>query len=98
MHNRARFVLLEIKGGGGEIWDPNQITAKSQAAKKWCDAVNNVRRFGTWNFVMCKDIAELERQLEVYAAPAPAPARPLALPPFRRFTSRKWKARRPRCC
>ena len=86
-----RFVLLEIKGGGGEIWDPNQISAKSQAAKKWCEAVNNVRKYGTWNFVMCKDIAELETQLEAFAAPAPAPATPL---PFRHVTptaAERWK-------
>jgi SOS-response transcriptional repressor LexA len=60
------FLLLEIKGGGGEFRDPNQVKAKNQAAKKWCEAVNNLKRYGRWNFDICREIVRLPFILAVY--------------------------------
>ncbi len=69
----ARYLLLEIKGGGGN-WHPNQVSAKSAAAMKWCAAVSNLGRYGEWHYEICRDVARLPFVLASYAAPAAAPA------------------------
>lgn len=51
-------IMLEIKGGGGKVWDPNRVNAKNAAAKKWCDAVSNVGRYGQWVFEICEETKE----------------------------------------
>lgn len=66
-------VVVEIKGLKGEIHDPNLVTAKNEAAKKWVAAVNNAKRYGRWGFEICRDLSELEGLLEKYATPAEVP-------------------------
>ncbi len=47
-------LILETKGRGGN-WDPNRVTAKNTAARKWVEAVNNYAHFGTWAFEICHE-------------------------------------------
>jgi len=47
-------VVLEIKGY--EVHNPEQINQKHNAAKKWCNAVNNLGDFGRWDFLVCRDL------------------------------------------
>jgi SOS-response transcriptional repressor LexA len=63
-------VLVEIKGGGGEIWAPDQIRAKNAAAQKWVAAVNNLGTFGKWAFEICRDLNRLEGQIAQHAVGA----------------------------
>jgi type III restriction enzyme len=55
---KHRYLLLEIKGGGGN-WHPNQVSAKSAAAMKWCAAVTNLGRYGEWRYEICHEVARL---------------------------------------
>ena len=48
-------IMLEIKGGGGRIHDPNRVNAKNAAAKKWCAAVSNIGWYGQWLFEICEE-------------------------------------------
>jgi hypothetical protein len=66
----GKLVLLEIKGRGGELWAEDQVLAKNAAAKKWVAAVNNAKRWGTWEFEICRDLADLRAMLEKHATPA----------------------------
>jgi SOS-response transcriptional repressor LexA len=66
-------LILEIKGVKGEIHDPNEITAKNAAAKKWVSACNNAKKWGQWGFEICRNLSELGRLLEQHAAPLDAP-------------------------
>lgn len=43
-------VIVEIKGLKGELHDPNMVSAKNEAAKKWVAAVNNAKRYKHWAF------------------------------------------------
>jgi type III restriction enzyme len=52
------IIMLEIKGGGGKRWDPNQFHAKNAAAEKWCRAVSNIGRYGQWVFEICEETKE----------------------------------------
>lgn len=61
------FLLLEIKGGKGEIHAPDQVLAKNAAAKKWVAAVNNHKGYGRWLFSICRDVAGLPEILEAAA-------------------------------
>lgn len=63
----GRQVLLEIKGRGGEIHGEDLVHAKNQAAKKWVSAVNNARKFGQWEFEICKEVKNLRKHLEKHA-------------------------------
>jgi len=65
------FVLLEIKGRGGEIHGEDLVNAKNQAARKWVAAVNNARKFGHWEFEICKEVKNLRKQLEKHASGGP---------------------------
>jgi type III restriction enzyme len=58
------FLLLEIKGGKGEIHAPDLVLAKNAAAKKWVAAVNNHKGYGRWLFSICRDLASLPGILE----------------------------------
>lgn len=61
------MLMVEIKGGGGELWNPDLVLAKNAAAKKWCAAVNNLGTWGRWDFEICRDIGELHGVLERHA-------------------------------
>lgn len=52
----GQMVIVEVKGEGGVIWDPNRVIAKNAAAKKWCAAVSNAKKFGQWNFEICHHV------------------------------------------
>ncbi|MBN1824642.1 MAG: DEAD/DEAH box helicase family protein [Candidatus Eisenbacteria bacterium] len=49
------MVMLEIKGGGGLIHAEDQVKAKNAAARKWTAAVNNLGKYGQWDFEVCED-------------------------------------------
>jgi len=58
-------LIIEIKGAGGKIHDPDAVPAKTAASKKWCEAVSNVGVFGKWDYAFCdaKDEADLKNVL-----------------------------------
>jgi phage repressor protein C with HTH and peptisase S24 domain len=43
------------------------VNAKSQAAKKWVAAVNNAKRYGKWDYRICREIPALAATLEELA-------------------------------
>jgi SOS-response transcriptional repressor LexA len=58
---------MEIKGGKGEVHDKNMVGAKNEAARRWVAAVNNAKTFGTWEFCICRSLAELREALRKHA-------------------------------
>lgn len=58
-------LLLEIKGY--EVQNADLNTAKYGAARRWIEAVNNLREFGRWGFEVCKDLDELDGALKRHA-------------------------------
>jgi len=56
-------LMLEIKGEGGRIHNRDQVFAKNAAAKKWCDAVSNLGRYGNWAYEICDDLTTLRDML-----------------------------------
>ena len=63
----GQHVVLEIKGGAGEVHDPDRVEAKNVAAHKWVRAVNEAGRFGRWEFEICRDLGRLRATLARYA-------------------------------
>ncbi len=51
-------VILEVKG-----FETEQDRQKEAAAKRWVRAVNHHGEFGRWDFVLCKDPAQLRIRL-----------------------------------
>lgn len=64
----GKKVMLEIKGVGGKRWDENAIYAKNAAAKKWCEAVTNIGKYGEWAFEISENLQKLRSVLEVHSA------------------------------
>lgn len=60
----GKTVMLEIKGEKGRLHDPDKVEAKNAAAKKWVAAVNNLGRWGQWDYEMCEDPAKLRGIIE----------------------------------
>jgi type III restriction enzyme len=58
-------LLLEIKGY--EVFNPERTAAKHNAARRWVLAVNNLKDFGNWGFLVCRDLADLPRMLQQVA-------------------------------
>jgi type III restriction enzyme len=54
-------VMLEVKGYEGHTQDQN--AAKHQAARRWVAAVNNLKDFGKWEFMVCRDVEMLLPEL-----------------------------------
>jgi type III restriction enzyme len=65
-----RYLVLEIKGRGGN-WHPNQVSAKSAAARKWCAAVSNLGRYGQWHYDICHNPVLLPEVLAAHAQGKP---------------------------
>lgn len=59
----GKLLMLEIKGRKGEIFAKDQVLEKNAAARKWVAAVNNSRRFGTWDYEICRDLQKLRGKL-----------------------------------
>jgi type III restriction enzyme len=57
-------LVLEIKGKKGELHEPDKVNAKNGAAIKWCEAVNNAKRYGRWKFDICREVGKLRSVLE----------------------------------
>lgn len=57
-------LVLEVKG----LVDDRQ-KAKFEAAKRWCSAVNNWGKMGSWAFHPAKDPNQLLKELEYLARP-----------------------------
>ncbi len=53
-----RLLVLEIKGGGGNL-HPNQVAAKTAAAQKWAAAASNLRKGCQWMFRICHEMVRL---------------------------------------
>lgn len=66
------MLILEIKGKAGELHEPDRVNAKSQAARKWVAAVNNAKRYGTWDFQICREIPALAATLQELAGALPS--------------------------
>jgi len=58
-------LVIEIKGGGGKIFNPDAVPAKTAASTKWCEAVTNVGTFGPWAYAFCdaRDAVHLKQVL-----------------------------------
>lgn len=54
-------LLLEIKGY--EVHNPELNNAKHGAAKRWVEAVNNLKDFGRWSFLIVRDMEDLLPEL-----------------------------------
>jgi hypothetical protein len=39
-----------------ELHNPEQTSAKHNAARKWTTAVNNQGDFGRWDFLVCREL------------------------------------------
>jgi type III restriction enzyme len=52
-------LILETKG-----YEDDQDRAKHQAAKRWCEAVNNWGKLKRWEFLVCKDPGKLRGMLK----------------------------------
>lgn len=61
-----KMIMIEIKGMGGKIFNPDLVPAKSAAARKWVAAVNNLKRFGEWAYEYCEDVSKLRKMLETH--------------------------------
>ena len=48
------MLLLEIKGF--EVHEQEKTNAKHQSAQRWVTAVNNLKDFGKWEFLVCRDV------------------------------------------
>jgi SOS-response transcriptional repressor LexA len=77
------MLILEIKGEGGLIHGDNRdkTEAKKTGTRKWIDAVNNAKRYGTWAYVFCDDLSQLRSQILAHVDPGTA-----VLLPFRHIT------------
>lgn len=66
----GKTLVVEIKGGGGRIHNPDAVEAKRAASTKWCTAVSNMGSYGTWEYVFCdaKDEVDLKRILRDFLA------------------------------
>ena len=51
-------LVLEVKG-----YEPNQASAKHEAAKRWTAAVNNWGAMGKWAFHVCRNPQTLQHEL-----------------------------------
>ena len=67
-------LLLEIKGY--EVHGVDQNAAKHNMARKWVRAVNNLKDFGTWGFVVCRDLNGLPGLLATTARVGTEPTVP----------------------
>jgi type III restriction enzyme len=57
----GKTLLLEIKGY--DVHNRDQTQQKHAAARKWVTAVNNLRDFGAWDFLVCRELHTLEGEL-----------------------------------
>jgi type III restriction enzyme len=64
----GKMIMLEIKGEGGRVYHPDVVPAKNAAARKWCDAVSNLGRYGQWAFEICDDVSTLRSQLQKHSS------------------------------
>jgi len=55
------MLLLEIKGYEGH--EAEKTNAKHQAAQRWVTAVNNLKDFGQWDFLVCWDVELLPTKI-----------------------------------
>ena len=60
MTNGTRLIV-EIKGR-----ETMQDQAKYQAARRWVQAVNHSQKFGTWDFLVCRNLRTLASELDRY--------------------------------
>jgi phage repressor protein C with HTH and peptisase S24 domain len=91
------MLVLEIKGMGGEIHDPDVVNAKNAAAHKWVRAVNNAKQYGTWAFDICRNISKLRTMLAEHAGAVTADENEAKVLPFR-FVSNPKPEERFRTC
>jgi len=66
-----RFLIVEVKGAGGERWDEQAVQSKAAAARRWCLAVSNAAVHGQWDYAIIRDVNELEAVLAKHAGVRP---------------------------
>ncbi|MEI7731770.1 MAG: hypothetical protein WCO56_19515 [Verrucomicrobiota bacterium] len=59
-------VMLEIKGY--EVHELEKTNHKHNAARRWVDAVNNLKEFGPWHFLVCREVQSLPSSLQTLTA------------------------------
>ncbi len=84
----GKHVLLEVKGGKGQVHGEDLVLAKNAAARKWVAAVNNRRRYGEWAFEIVHELSKVRPTLLKYAAPEVVAAESAKILPFRRVDPR----------
>jgi type III restriction enzyme len=80
-----QMLLLEIKGVKGRIHSPDLVPAKSAAARKWCEAVSNLGRYGIWSYRLNEEPAALRGLLAELAGAEPLPWVRVQEPQLRRW-------------
>jgi type III restriction enzyme len=66
-------LILEVKGLINE-----KEKAKFEAAKRWCHAVNNWGKMGTWQFHVARDPDQLQKELRFLNAQSEVNMEPLS--------------------
>jgi peptidase S24-like protein len=76
----GKMLVIEIKGIAGLVHgdDENRVEAKTAAAKKWVEAVNNAQRYGQWAFLYCDDASRLRTMILAHAGTALADVLPFS--------------------
>lgn len=65
----GKMLVIEIKGLKGTVHGDHEarVPAKTLAAQKWVEAVNNVKAHGQWAYVYCDKPAALRGQILAHA-------------------------------
>ena len=71
LENSKKYLLIEVKGAGGELWDEQAVQAKAAAARRWCVALTNANVYGQWDYAIVRDVSELEALLAQHAGVQP---------------------------
>lgn len=88
-----RYLLMEVKGAKGEIWDEQAVEIKSAAGKRWCQALNNTAAYGEWSYHIVRHVSELETLLPQTAG---VPAEVLPFRSVKVSPADRWQAAIPR--
>ncbi len=55
-----RYLLMEVKGAKGEMWDEQAVQIKTEAGRRWCQALNNTGAYGEWSYHIVRHVSELD--------------------------------------
>jgi type III restriction enzyme len=80
----GKLVILEVKGGKGEVHGEDLVNAKNTAARKWVAAVNAAGRYGTWAYEIVRDLFKVRPTLLAHAEVDAVASEGAKILPFRR--------------